>query len=68
MPIVVTVSSLNLDPSLLWVVLYVGPELMLPLTSALAAIVGVLLMFWHRVLGLMRSVWTMFQRTREPRA
>lgn len=68
MPIVMTVSSVNLDPSLMWVVLYVGPDLILPLTSAFAAIVGVLLMFWHRVMGLLRSVLTMFQRTREPRA
>jgi hypothetical protein len=52
----------------MWVVLYVGPELMLPLTSALAAIVGVLLMFWHRVMGLARSVVAMFHRTKEPRA
>ena len=31
--------------------LYIGPDVFLPLTSALAAIAGVLLMFWQRVVG-----------------
>jgi hypothetical protein len=49
--------------------LYVGPDLLLPLTSALAAIAGVLLMFWHRVVGIMRAGWRMlFQRDKTPRA
>ena len=34
------------------VVLYIGPDVFLPLTSALAAIAGVLLMFWQRIVGL----------------
>jgi len=29
--------------------LYLGPEIMMPLLSALAAVGGVLLMFWRRV-------------------
>ena len=33
-------------------VLYIGPDVFLPITSALAAIAGVLLMFWQRVVGL----------------
>jgi hypothetical protein len=33
------------------VVLYIGPDVFLPITSALAAIAGVLLMFWQRVVG-----------------
>lgn len=45
------------DQLLLIVILYVGPETILPLTSALAAIVGVLLIVWHRVAGLVRKVW-----------
>lgn len=32
-----------------WMILYIGPDLLLPFTSAIAAAVGVLLMFWHRV-------------------
>jgi hypothetical protein len=34
-----------------WPLLYVGPDQILPLTSVLGAIVGVLLMFWNRVVG-----------------
>jgi len=30
---------------------YIGPDVFLPLTSALAAIGGVLLMFWHKIAG-----------------
>ena len=37
--------------------LYVGPDQMLPLTSALAAMVGVLLMFWQRVVHWARESW-----------
>jgi hypothetical protein len=45
------------DQLQLLVVLYVGPETILPLTSALAAIVGVLLLVWHRVVELVRKTW-----------
>lgn len=34
--------------------LYFGPETMMPLASAAAAVAGVLLMFWHRVVGFTR--------------
>ena len=43
-------------------VLYMGPETTLPLVSALAAIVGVLLMVWHRAVGLARKVWLFFRK------
>lgn len=36
--------------------MYVGPETMLPLASALAAIGGVLMLFWHRTVGVFRSI------------
>jgi len=42
--------------------LYIGPETMLPLASAIAAIGGVLLMFWHRVVGLLRKFWRLIVR------
>jgi hypothetical protein len=29
----------------------------MPLASALGAIIGVLLLFWHRAVGLGRKVW-----------
>lgn len=37
--------------------LYVGPDQILPLTSALAAALGVLLMFWQRAVALVRGLW-----------
>jgi hypothetical protein len=36
--------------------LYVGPDQLLPLTSFFGAIVGILLMFWHRFLGGLRWI------------
>lgn len=35
---------------------YVGPETILPLASILGAIVGVLLMIWHRVIVFAKSI------------
>jgi hypothetical protein len=37
--------------------LYIGPESFLPLTSALAAFIGFLLMFWQRFVALVRRAW-----------
>jgi hypothetical protein len=39
------------------VLLYVGPDQILPLTSALGAVVGVLLIVWHRVAAVLRKGW-----------
>jgi hypothetical protein len=36
--------------------LYLGPEVVAPLLSVLAAIGGVLLMFWRRVVAMTRSL------------
>jgi hypothetical protein len=69
MRMVSTLTPVMLDQYMLWVVLYIGPDVMLPLTSALAAIAGVLLMFWQRCVGLLRSVRNaLFQRNKAPRA
>jgi hypothetical protein len=43
------------------VLAYVGPDQILPLTSFFGAVVGVLLMFWNRVVGLyvrVRRLWS----------
>jgi hypothetical protein len=40
------------------VVLYVGPDQIMPLTSAIGAIVGLALMFWNRLVGLAYKCWT----------
>ena len=39
------------------VMLYIGPDVFLPLTSAIAAIAGVALMFWQRIVGFARKAW-----------
>lgn len=36
--------------------LYIGPEVVAPILSALAAVGGVLLMFWRRVVAAARAV------------
>jgi hypothetical protein len=44
------------------VFLYIGPDQLLPLASALGAIIGVLLMFWHRLTSLVRKAWQFFSK------
>jgi hypothetical protein len=44
------------------VLLYVGPDQIMPLASVLSAIVGVALMFWHRLVGLVRKCVGVFTR------
>jgi hypothetical protein len=35
--------------------MYIGPETMMPVASALAAVVGVAMMFWRRTVGAFRA-------------
>jgi len=49
--------TITLNHVLPIIILYIGPETMLPLASALAAIGGFLLMFWQRFIGLLRWFW-----------
>ncbi len=42
--------------SVLTILLYAGPESVLPLVSALAAFIGVLLMWWRRAKGWARAL------------
>ena len=35
--------------------MYIGPDSMMPLASALAAIAGVAVMFWHRTVGIVKG-------------
>jgi hypothetical protein len=63
MELVAVVSSVQADHILAWLVLYIGPEVFMPVLSAIAAALGVLLMFWQRVTGLAVRVWrAMFGR------
>ena len=43
--------------------MYIGPEVMMPLASALAAAAGFLLMFWRRVVGTLRVTAQAVSRT-----
>jgi hypothetical protein len=36
--------------------MYVGPETFMPIASALAAIAGILLLFWRRTVALLRAI------------
>lgn len=42
--------------------LYIGPDQLLPLTSILGAIGGVLMIFWRQVVGVARKVGGIFTR------
>ena len=46
-----------------WMALYIGPEVFMPVLSAIAGALGVVLIFWQRVTGLVARVWrAMFRR------
>jgi len=42
--------------------MYVGPDSLMPLASAIAAVIGVLLMFWRRTVAIMRALARFFIR------
>jgi hypothetical protein len=45
------------------VVLYVGPDALLPLASALAAVGGAIMIFWRQAVGLARKFVGLFRRS-----
>jgi len=44
-------------------IMYFGPETMMPLASAAAAVAGALLLFWHKLVGFARMA---VRRVRKP--
>ena len=50
--VIALIQPQHLGDWLLPLFLYIGPDVFLPLTSALAAIGGVILMFWQRIVSL----------------
>lgn len=44
------------------IVLYIGPEQLLPFTSLFGALVGFLLIFWNKLVGLFRLFRRLFSR------
>jgi hypothetical protein len=65
MGIFAVVSYLHSDHVLPSLVLYIGPDVFLPITSAFAAVAGVVLMFWHRIIGLGRKLWRTVSRPKD---
>ncbi len=47
------------------IVLYIGPDQIMPLTSVLGAVFGLALMFWNRLVGLAHKCWTLLARREE---
>ena len=47
------------------IVAYVGPDQIMPLTSAISAVIGLGLMFWTRLAGLAHKCRTMLSRRAE---
>ena len=47
------------------ILLYVGPDQILPLTSILGAIGGALLIFWRHIVGFFRRVGSIFSKKKE---
>jgi len=37
--------------------LYVGPDQILPVTSVLASIAGIVMIFWNKILGIFRRIF-----------
>lgn len=44
--------------------MYIGPDALMPLASAFAAVAGFLLMFWRRIVGAFKLVATKFSSKR----
>jgi hypothetical protein len=38
------------------IVLYIGPDVLMPVASAIAAVVGFLLMFWRRTVAFFKRI------------
>ena len=48
---------------------YIGPDVLIPFMSAIAAGIGILLMFWQRLVKGVRRLWSrVFRRARAPKA
>ena len=45
-----------------WILLYIGPEAFLPLTSAIVATAGAGMIFWNRLVGLARKLRQLVSR------
>jgi hypothetical protein len=62
------VPMINSSHFLSAILLYAGPDQILPLMSVLGGILGVLLVFWQRFIGLARRVGQFFMSRLRPAA
>lgn len=44
--------------------MYIGPDALMPIASFFAAIAGVVLMFWRRIVGTFRMLLSRFTKTK----
>lgn len=44
--------------------MYIGPDALMPIASFFAAIAGVVLMFWRRIVGAARMLLSRFTKTK----
>jgi hypothetical protein len=65
MGILAFVAHLDAGQILPSVILYIGPDVFLPFTSALAAVAGLVLMFWQRFVALFRRLWRTLLQPKE---
>ena len=63
MTVLALISVMKGQGGLLLLLGYIGPDVFLPVTSALAAIAGVLLMFWQKIVGFVMRLFGRHQRT-----
>jgi hypothetical protein len=51
-----TLAQLVLTNNADFALFYMDPGSLMPVGSAIAAVIGIFLMFWHRILGVVRRV------------
>jgi hypothetical protein len=61
--LVLFISQLRLVAVML---LYVGPDQLLPLLSIVGSLIGILLIWWRRVVGLVKRSWRFLTRKSRP--
>ncbi len=47
---------MEIDPRIFALALYLGPDVLMPVASAIAAVAGFLLMFWQRTVLFFRRI------------
>jgi hypothetical protein len=57
----------HMVPDHVAILLYIGPDVFMPLISALAAVVGAVLLFWQKSTALVGRLWrVLLQRGQSP--